>query len=143
MRKTTITGLLMALLTVGSLQADETANTLQVQTASSTDQLALSEVRSIAYEGETSMLIHLADTTLTYPIADVQLISFTNTGVTALVHVTDRSAAQNGVVRLYGVGGRLLHQYPSLQQLQQDLLQRPAGIYLIETDGQTSKLLKP
>jgi hypothetical protein len=142
MRKTTTTALLAAMLTVGSLHADETVATLQVQTASTTDQLVLNEVRAIAFEGETSMLIHLADTTLIYPISDVEMLTIAS-GVTALVHVSDRSQAQSGVVRLYGVGGRLLRQYPSLQQLQQDLLQRPAGIYLIETDGQTSKLLKP
>lgn len=130
------------MLTVGSLHADETVATLQVQTASTTDQLVLNEVRSIAFEGETSMLIHLADTTLIYPISDVEMLTIAS-GVTALVHVSDRNQAQSGVVRLYGVGGRLLRQYPSLQQLQQDLLQCPVGIYLIETDGQTSKLLKP
>jgi hypothetical protein len=142
MRKTKITALFAALLTVGSLYADETTATLQVETTASTDQVALAAVRSIAFEGETSMLIHLSDTTLIYPLADVQMLTF-GSGVTALVHVSDRSQARSGVVRLYGVGGRLLRQYPSLQQLQQDLLQRPAGIYLIETDGQTSKLLKP
>jgi hypothetical protein len=150
MKKLALGGLLTAL-TAPGLMADEVP-ALQIQTSDATDALALATIRSITYDGETSMLVNLSDTTLSYPIKEVQLITIGtvdvtqtpgdgNTDVTALLHIN--GDVETGTIRLYGVGGRLLHTYNSLEQFRSDLLKRPAGIYLIEANGQTSKLLKP
>lgn len=136
-------GMLGALLTAGGLSAEEIP-ALHIQTAAGVDSLALVTIRSITYEGETNMLVHTADTTLTYPITSVQLITLGTVEdgqVSALLHL--RADGQAGTYHLYSPAGRLISTFTSLEQLRADLLQRPAGIYLIEADGQTSKLLKP
>jgi hypothetical protein len=61
--------------------------------------------------------------------------------VTLLLHL--QADERDAAIRVYGVGGRLLRQYPNLEALKSDLRHLPAGIYLIEADGKTSKYLKP
>jgi hypothetical protein len=137
MKKTFLSGLL-ALCSALVLHAGENP-VLQVRTTSTTESVPIVSVVSIAFDGEETMVLRTVDQTLRYSLSEVEMISIAE-GVTALVHLTaDKS---DGVVRLFDPAGRLLRQVSTMQQVREELSTRPAGIYLIEVDGKTSKLLK-